>query len=291
MRKGMLYAASAFFCWGLFPLYFKILHEIPSLQILVHRVFWSLLFLLLVLTVLNRWTWLGPVLRQKKVLLGFAASALLLSGNWFVYIWAVNNGRVIDSSLGYFINPLVNVMLGFLILKERLRRGQWAAIALAALGVLWLTIQAGQLPWVALVLAASFGTYGLLRKTASLGALEGLTIETMLLFPLALGYLIWLTAQGQNSFFQSSWQTQVWLALAGPITAIPLLMFAAAARRIPLSLLGLFQYIGPTMQLLLGVWLFHEAFTLERAVGFIIIWSALALYSAEGWWQGRQKSA
>ena len=161
-------------------------------------------------------------------------------------------------------------MLGFLILKERLRRGQWAAIALAALGVLWLTIQAGQLPWVALVLAASFGTYGLLRKTASLGALEGLTIETMLLFPLALGYLIWLTAQGQNSFFQSSWQTQIWLALAGPITAIPLLMFAAAARRIPLSLLGLFQYIGPTMQLLLGVWLFHEAFTLERAVGFII---------------------
>lgn len=291
MRKGMLYAASAFFCWGLFPLYFKILQTIPSLQILAHRMLWSLVFLAIVLTFLGRWAWLPQVLKQKKVMLGFVASATLLSANWFLYIWAVNNGRVIDSSLGYFINPLVNVMLGYLLLQERLRRGQWAAIGVAACGVLWLTIQAGQLPWVALVLAATFGTYGLLRKTASLGALEGLSIETLVLLPVAGAYLLWLSLRGENSFFQVDANLQFWLAMAGPITAIPLLLFAAGARRIPLSMLGLFQYIGPTMQLLLGVWLFHEPFHSARMVGFVIIWSALALYTAEGWWHSRQPAA
>lgn len=290
MRKGMLYAASAFFIWGLFPLYFKILQSIPSLQILAHRMLWSLLFLAVVLGILGRWSWLPTVLRQKKVMLGFLVSATLLSANWFLYVWAVNNGRVIDSSLGYFINPLVNVMLGYFVLKERLRKGQWAAIALAASGVLWLTVQAGQLPWVALTLAATFATYGLLRKTATLGALEGLSIETLLLLPLALAYLGWLSAHGENQFFQVSWQLQVWLGLAGPITAIPLLFFAAAARRIPLSLLGLFQYIGPTIQLLLGVWLFHEPFSATRLMGFVIIWSALALYTLEGFWHSRQQA-
>lgn len=288
MRKGMLYAASAFFIWGLFPLYFKILHEIPSLQLVAHRMLWSLVFLFLVLTVLKRWAWLPPIFKQKKVVLGFFASAVLLSTNWFVYIWAVNNGRVIDSSLGYFINPLVNVMMGYLLLKERLRPWQWAAISLAACGVLWLTILGGQLPWVALTLAFSFATYGLLRKTASLGALEGLTMETIVLFPLAIGYLLWLSLHGSNQFTQVDLSTQVWLVLAGPITAIPLLLFAAAARRIPLSTLGLFQYIGPSMQLILGIVLFHEPFTFERFMGFAIIWSALALYTVEGIYQSRK---
>jgi len=288
MRKGMLYAASAFFIWGLFPLYFKILHEIPSLQLVAHRMLWSLVFLFLVLTVLKRWAWLPPIFKQKKVVLGFFASAVLLSTNWFVYIWAVNNGRVIDSSLGYFINPLVNVMMGYLLLKERLRPWQWAAISLAACGVLWLTILGGQLPWVALTLAFSFATYGLLRKTASLGALEGLTMETIVLFPLAIGYLLWLSLNGSNQFTQVDLSTQVWLVLAGPITAIPLLLFAAAARRIPLSTLGLFQYIGPSMQLILGIVLFHEPFTFERFMGFAIIWSALALYTVEGIYQSRK---
>ena len=288
MRKGMLYAASAFFIWGLFPLYFKILHEIPSLQLVAHRMLWSLVFLFLVLTVLKRWAWLPPIFKQKKVVLGFFASAVLLSTNWFVYIWAVNNGRVIDSSLGYFINPLVNVMMGYLLLKERLRPWQWAAISLAACGVLWLTILGGQLPWVALTLAFSFATYGLLRKTASLGALEGLTMETIVLFPLAIGYLLWLSLHGSNQFTQVDLSTQVWLVLAGPITAIPLLLFAAAARRIPLSTLGLFQYIGPSMQLILGIVLFHEPFTFERFMGSAIIWSALALYTVEGIYQSRK---
>lgn len=288
MRKGMLYAASAFFIWGLFPLYFKILHDIPSLQLVAHRMLWSLVFLFLVLTVLKRWAWLPPIFKQKKVVLGFFASAVLLSTNWFVYIWAVNNGRVIDSSLGYFINPLVNVMMGYLLLKERLRPWQWAAISLAACGVLWLTILGGQLPWVALTLAFSFATYGLLRKTASLGALEGLTMETIVLFPLAIGYLLWLTSTGANNFTQLDMSTQIWLVMAGPITAIPLLLFAAAARRIPLSTLGLFQYIGPSMQLILGIVLFHEPFTFERFMGFAIIWSALALYTLEGLYQNRR---
>jgi chloramphenicol-sensitive protein RarD len=289
MRKGMLYAASTFFIWGLFPLYFKILHEIPALQLVAHRMLWSLVFLFIVLTILKRWSWLPPLLSQKKVVLGFVASALLLSTNWFLYTWAVNNGRVIDSSLGYFINPLVNVMLGFLLLKERLRIIQWVAIGVAAGGVLWLTILGGQLPWMALTLAFSFATYGLMRKTSSLGALEGLTMETIVLFPLAFGYLLWLSGHGENSFTKVDLSTQVWLVMAGPITAIPLLLFAAAARRIPLSTLGLFQYIGPSMQLILGITLFHEPFKFDRFMGFAIIWSALAIYTAEGWYQSRKE--
>jgi chloramphenicol-sensitive protein RarD len=294
MNQGILYAAAAYASWGLFPLYFKALQTIPSDQILLHRMVWSLVFLVIVLAWRKQWGWLGEVMRKPKVLAGFAASAILLSTNWFIYIWAVNNGRVIDSSLGYFINPLVNVLLGFLLLGERLRPVQWLAVALAAAGVTWLTWQTGQLPWVALALAGSFGLYGLLRKTASLGALEGLALETLLLFPVALIYLVILTMEGRNAFMGAGTPQQLLLAAAGPITAIPLLMFAAGARRIPLSLLGMLQYIGPTLQLLLGVWLYHEPFGGARLVGFVLIWSALAVYSLESAWQawrGRPRAA
>jgi chloramphenicol-sensitive protein RarD len=287
MRTGIIYATLAFLCWGLFPLYFHALREVPPGQILAHRVLWSLLFLAIVLTVRRQWKWLPAVLRQPRVIAGFIASAFLLSVNWLMYIWAVNNGHVIEASLGYFINPLVNIMFGYLVLKERLRRGQWAAIGLAALGVAWLTWQAGTVPLIALILASTFGAYGLMRKTAALGALEGLSFETMVLFPLALGYVIWLSLHGQNSFVAASDQTRWLLLAAGPITAIPLLMFAAGARKIPLSVLGLLQYISPTIQFLLGIWLFHEAFTEARLVGFLLIWSALALYAAEGLWRNR----
>ena len=245
---------------------------------------WSLGFLLVVLAWRKQWTWLGDVLKRPKILAGFAASALLLSSNWFIYIWAVNQGRVVDSSLGYFINPLLNVLLGFLLLRERLRPVQWTAVALAAAGVTWLTWQGGHLPWIALALAVTFGLYGLLRKTAALGALEGLALETLLLFPLALGYLVVLTLHHDNQFLSAPAAQQWLLAAAGPITAIPLLLFAAGARRIPLSLLGLLQYIGPTLQLLLGVWLYHEPFGGVRVIGFALIWSALAVYSLEGLW-------
>ena len=288
----MLYAALSFLCWGLFPLYFRALNQVPPIEILAHRMLWSLLFLGIVLCVRRQWSWLGGVLARPRVTGGFVLSALLLSGNWFLYIWAINNGHVIDASLGYFINPLVNVMLGFVLLKERLRRAQWVAIALAACGVFWLTWQAGQLPWIALLLAFSFGCYGLMRKVAALGALEGLSFETMLLFPLAMGYVVWLTLHGQNTFITTSSDSTRWLlAAAGPITAIPLLLFASGARRIPLSVLGLLQYIAPTIQLLLGVWLFHEGFTAARLIGFCVIWSALALYVAEGLWTAKRGAA
>ena len=286
MRTGILSAGLAFLCWGLFPLYFHALSDVPPMQILVHRVLWSLLFLAIILTVRRQWKWLGELRSQPKVMGSFVISSLLLSGNWLLYIWAVNSGHVIEASLGYFINPLVNVMLGYLVLKERLRVGQWVAIAIATLGVLWLTFQAGQIPWIALILAASFGGYGLMRKTAALGALEGLSFETLILFPFALGYLGWLSLHGQNSFATVASDSTRWLLVAaGPITAIPLLLFASGARKIPLSVLGLLQYIGPTIQMSLGIFMFHEAFTAARLVGFVLIWSALALYAAEGMYQ------
>jgi chloramphenicol-sensitive protein RarD len=292
MRTGIINATLAFLCWGLFPLYFHALNEVPPGQILAHRVVWSLLFLAIVLTARRQWKWLPDMLRQPRVIGSFVASACLLSANWLVYIWSVNNGHVIEASLGYFINPLVNIMFGYLLLKERLRAGQWAAIALAVLGVAWLTWQAGTVPWIALMLAGTFGAYGLMRKTAKLGALEGLSFETMVLFPLALGYVIWLSLRGQNSFINSAADSTRWLLVAaGPITAIPLLLFASGARKIPLSVLGLLQYISPTIQFLLGVWLFREAFTAERLVGFLLIWSALALYAAEGLWRSRKLPA
>ncbi|SNS10077.1 chloramphenicol-sensitive protein RarD [Noviherbaspirillum humi] len=285
MQLGMLYAALAYVIWGAFPVYFKSLQAIPSIELVPHRMLWSLAFLFIVLAARRQWTWLGQALRRPKLVAGFLASSLLLSSNWFVYVWAVNNGRVVDASLGYFINPLVNVLLGYVVLGERMRPVQWLAIALAAAGVLWLTWIGGQLPWIALSLAATFGLYGLLRKTAVLGPLEGLALETLLVAPLALAMLLWLSWQGQTHFAQAPLATQLLMAAAGPITAIPLLLFAAGARRIPLSVLGLLQYIGPTLQLLLGVWLYHEPFGGARLAGFALIWCALAVYSAEGVWQ------
>ena len=282
MRSGIIYAALAFFCWGLFPIYFHALGEVPPLQILAHRMLWSLAFLLILLLLRRDWKWLA-IVRQPRVFFSFVLSALLLSANWLVYIWSVMNHHVIEASLGYFINPLVNIVLGYLILKERMRPLQWAAIGVAALGVAWLTWQAGTVPWIALFLALSFGGYGLLRKTAALGPLEGLSFETIVLFPLAAGYVIWLTVQGQNVFINTASDTTRWLLImAGPLTAIPLLLFATGARKIPLSILGLLQYLSPTLQFLLGVWLFKEAFSADRLVGFALIWSALALFAGEG---------
>lgn len=287
LRRGIAQASLAYACWGVFPLYFKALQAVPPLELLAHRVAWSLVFVGALLAWQRRWAWLGPALRDGAVLRSFGASALLIAANWFLYIWAVVNDRIVESSLGYFINPLVNVLLAALVLHERLRRGQWAAVALAAAGVAWLTWQAGALPWIALALACSFAGYGLLRKTAPLGALEGLAMETLMLGPLAIGVLALLAWQGSARFVDAGLGTQALLLAAGPVTAIPLLLFAAGARRIPFALLGLLQYIGPTLQLLVGVWVFGEPFGASQAVGFALIWAALALYSAEGWWQQR----
>jgi chloramphenicol-sensitive protein RarD len=291
MRSGLISAALAYAMWGLFPLYFHQLRSVAPLEIVLHRTVWSLAFLIVVLLVLRRGGALLAALREPRRAALFGTSALLLAANWLLYVWAVNNGRVIDSSLGYFINPLVNVLLGVLVLHERLRRVQWVAIGVAAAGVVWLTVRAGELPWIGLVIAATFGLYGLLRKTAPLGALDGLALETLLLAPLAAPLLAWWTLQGTSALATADATVIGWLLLGGPLTAVPLLLFAAGARRIPLATLGLLQYIGPTLQLALGVWWFDEPFEPTKLVGFGLIWAALALYSAEGAWRATRARA
>jgi chloramphenicol-sensitive protein RarD len=281
-NPGVLYATLAYLSWGLFPLYFRQVGQVPALEVVLHRTVWSLLFVLGALLVLGRWAWIRQVLKQPRVLAAFALSALLLSINWLVYVWAVQNQHVVDASLGYFILPLVNVALGFVFLRERPRPGQWLAVVVAASGVLWLTLQTGRPPWIALVLASSFGFYGLLRKVAKLGALEGLALETMMLAPAAAAVLGVWAWQGQGVLAQGGAVSIGLLALAGPLTAVPLLLFAAGARRIPLATMGILQYISPTVQLGLGVWLFGEAFESSRLLGFVMIWAALLVYSVEG---------
>ena len=283
MPSGPVAAAIAYILWGLFPLYIKQIDHLPALEIVLHRSAWSLVFVLGLLAVLRRFAWLGPVLRQPRTLALFLLSALLLGGNWLLYVWSVNSGRVLDASLGYFINPLVNVLLGYAVLHERPRPLQWVAVALAAAGVLWLALGVGHVPWVSLVLAVSFGLYGLLRKTATLGAIEGLALETLLLAPLAVGGLLWLAWQGQGHFGQPPLVDSAWLLLAGPFTAVPLLLFAAGARRVSLATLGLLQYVSPSIQFVQGVFLYQEPFSTGRGIGFLLIWTALALYSAESW--------
>ena len=291
MNTGIVYAALAYVAWGLFPLYFRQVAQVPSLEVVMHRTLWSLVFVFVVLAVRRQWAWMAAVLRQPRVQGAFALSAVLLSANWLTYVWAVQNHHVVDASLGYFLLPLVNVALGFVFLHERPRPGQWLAVAVAAAGVLWLTVQAGRLPWIALVLALSFGFYGLLRKVAVLGALEGLALETLVLAPVAAAVLGWWAWQGQGALLQADAPTLGWLLLAGPLTAVPLLLFAAGARLIPLATLGILQYISPSLQFALGVWFFHEPFQPARLAGFVLIWAALCVYTAEGWWAGRRGAA
>ena len=289
MNPGIVYATWAYIAWGLFPLYFRQVADVPALEVVVHRTLWALVVVLGLLALRRQWGWLGAVARQPRVLGAFALSAVLLSGNWLTYVWAVQNQHVVDASLGYFILPLVNVALGCVFLRERPRPGQWLAVAVAAAGVLWLAVQGGRLPWIALVLALTFGFYGLLRKVAVLGALEGLTLETLMLAPVAAIVLGWWTWHGQGALAHADVATLGWLVLAGPLTAAPLLLFAGGARRIPMATLGILQYISPTLQFALGVWVFNEAFEPGRVVGFALIWTALLIYSVEGW-RVRQRS-
>ncbi|UCE31063.1 MAG: EamA family transporter RarD [Burkholderiales bacterium] len=291
MRAGILYAFLAYLCWGLYPLYFRELQHVLVTETLLQRVVWSLLFVLIVLALRRRWAWLKSLWASPRQLIRFALAALVLTGNWLVFIWAQTHDRVIDASLGYFINPLVNVLVGAVLLHERQRRGQWFAVGVAGAGVLWLTVSAGQLPWVGLALAGFWACYGFLRKTARLGALEGLALETALLFPFALLGLALLAGHGESAFGAGSTSTRLLLIASGPLTSIPLLLFAAGARRIPFSLLGLLQYVGPTLHVIIGYWLFGVPFGADKLIGFSLIWSALALYTAEGLWRGRSRSA
>jgi len=287
--SGVLYAVSAYVLWGLFPMYFYWLRSVPAFEVLAHRMVWTLLFLLLVLLFKRHLGWIRLVCSQPKTLAWFALSASLISINWGLYIWAVEQQRVVDASLGYFITPLVSVMLGAVLLKECLQRLQWVCVGLAASGVIWLSWNAHSLPWIGLTLAITFGAYGLLRKLATLGTLEGLSLETALLFPLALAYLLFTWQTGTNTFVQAPPSLQVLLATTGPVTALPLLLFAAGARRLPLSTLGLLQYISPTLQFFCGLWFFNEAFDTGRLIGFCLIWLALIIFSAHSFWRSRQK--
>ncbi|HSQ71268.1 MAG TPA: EamA family transporter RarD [Rubrivivax sp.] len=255
--------------------------SVPPLEVVLQRSVWSLVFMLGLLTVLRRWGWLRGLAAQPRRLGLFALSALLLSVNWLIYVMAVQEGHIVEASLGYFINPLVNVLLGVAVLRERLRRVQWVAVALAAAGVLWLTLLTGRLPWIALVLAGSFGLYGLLRKTATLGAIEGFALETLLLAPVVVPALLWWTFTRQGVLVQGDAGLIGWVLLSGPLTTVPLLLFAAGARRLKLATLGLVQYLAPTISLLLGVWVFHEPFDAQRLIGFAFIWAGLALVSAD----------
>jgi chloramphenicol-sensitive protein RarD len=281
MQRGIVYAALAYVLWGLFPLYFMGLREVASLEVLAHRVVWSLVFLGAVLTARRQFGWLLPALHQPSLLGRFALSACLLALNWFVYIWAISQGRVLEASLGYFITPLANVLTGRLVLHEKLSRAQWTAVALATLAVLWMTLRLGAAPWIALTLAASFSSYGYLRKTAQLGALEGLALETLVLAPAAFAGLAWALWQDHSSFVHVGLGGQALLMGVGPLTAVPLLLFAAGARRLPLAVLGMLQYLGPSIQMVLGVFYFHESFGGARAQGFMLIWAACLIFSTD----------
>lgn len=288
MNTGIWYALGAYVLWGLFPIYWKWLHNVSALQIVGHRIGWSFIFLLLVIFISGKWTRFRSSLTPKALVV-YLASGLLLSVNWLIYVWAVNAGHIVETSLGYFINPLLSVLLGVLFFRERLRPMQWMSLGLAAAGVLYLTFVYGSLPWIALSLAFSFAIYGLVKKLAPLGSLFGLTIETGAVFVPALLYLLLIDVQGQGSFIHGGVTTSVLLVGTGLVTAVPLLMFASAVQRIPLSLVGIMQYITPTMQFLIGVFIYREAFTTSRLIGFSFVWVALLLFWVEGFLAKRGK--
>jgi len=295
-RRGLWVAAASFVLWGLMPLYWHLLTAVPSLQIVVHRIVWSALMVVGWLTWQRR-DWLRVALVQPRVAWMLALSGVLIAFNWGLYIWAVNAGHVVESSLGYFINPLVNVVFGVLFLRERLTRMQWISVAIATGGVLWLTVQYGHPPWIAIGLALSFALYGLIRKLAAVESIPGLGVESVYLFLPALAVLLWGEAHGSGGFIPfggiDSWGLglDALLVLAGALTALPLIGFAYAVRRVPLSVVGLMQYIAPTLQFLLGVLVFGEAFDRAHAVGFGLIWIALAIFAMDGLLRTRIKPA
>jgi chloramphenicol-sensitive protein RarD len=280
-RRGFLSGVGAYALWGLFPLYWPLLEPASPLEIMAHRIVWSLLFVAAIVWLRRRMSTVREALLDRRTRLALGVCSLVITVNWFLFIWAVNNHHVVEASLGYYINPLVTVLLGVFVLGERLRRLQWAAIAVAAAGVLWLTIEYGRLPWIAIVLALSFGTYGLAKKKANVGTAQSLAVETMVLAPLALGYLLVLQVGGGGTFLDNGVGHIALLVGSGVATALPLLCFGAAATRIPLSMIGMLQYLTPTLQFLIGVLLYHEPMTSQRWVGFALVWSALALFTAE----------
>lgn len=288
-RSGALAAALCYFLWGLVPLYWRQLADVNSLELIAHRHVWSLALLLVIVAVQRGFTKIAAALNSPRAVALNSLGAVLLTGNWLVYVWGVNTGHVIETSLGYFLVPLVNVAAGRFVLHEHLRRAQWIAIALAAFGVTLMIVQLGRPPWIALALASTWGGYSLMRKKSPLPAVTGLTVETLLLAPLAIAFLLWQHHTGAGALGRVDARTQGLILSAGVITAIPLLLFGYGARRIRLSTLGLLQYLAPTVQLILGVWFFHEPFSQSRVLSFAFIWAALALYTADNLLAQRQQ--
>ena len=289
MNKGIWYGIGAYVTWGLFPIYWKWLHAVPALQLIGHRILWSFVMLFTFIFLSQQWNAFRAMALKPRVLRVYLVAAILIGVNWLVYVWAVNAGYIVQVSLGYYINPLLNVLMGVLFLREHLRPSQWVPLGLAAAGVLYLNFAYGSLPWIALTLAFSFGLYGLVKKTAPLGSLYGLTLETGLLFLPALLYLLYSETTRQGAFLHSGAISDALLVGAGLMTTIPLLMFASAARRIPLSLVGILQYIAPTLQFLLGVLVYGEPFTHTQFIGFGIVWLALILFGVEGYLATRSR--
>lgn len=281
-QRGVILALAAYTMWGIAPIYFKSLQHVSAPEILSHRVIWSFVFLALLLMVSKGWGQVRAVLGRPKVVMLLLATSLLVGGNWLIFIWAVNNNYMLDASLGYFINPLFNVLLGMFFLGERLRPLQWVAVALAATGVAVQLIQFGSLPWIALALATSFGLYGLLRKKVNLDAATGLFMETSLLLPLALGYVFLFANSPTSDWTTNATSTNLLLMAAGIVTTLPLLCFTGAATKLKLSTLGFFQYIGPSLMFLLAITVYDESFTADKGYTFAFIWAALLIFSIEG---------
>ncbi len=284
MQKGTLYAIGAYISWGLLPIYWKWLRHVPAAQLLSHRILWSFLALFAVIGVAHHYHWsdFRAATLKPTIMRAYSVAAVLIGINWLTYVWAVTAGFIVETSLGYFINPLLSVLMGVLFLGERLRPWQWVAIALAVVGVLYLAFVYGSVPWIALTLAFSFGFYGLVKKTAALGSLYGLTLETGILLLPALSFLVYAEVSGQGAFLHTGLTADLLMVGAGLMTTFPLLLFAAAAQRIPLSQIGMLQYIAPTLQFLIGVLLYHEPFTLAKFIGFACVWIALLIFGLEG---------
>lgn len=296
-RRGLWMAIVAFLLWGVMPLWWHMMKSVPSLQIVMHRIVWSAVIVGAYMLWRDGRGWLRAALSKPRAAWMLAISGLLIGFNWGLYIWAVNAGHVIETSLGYFINPLLNVLLGVVFLRERLGRAQWASVAVATIGVAWLTLRFGQPPWIALALAGSFALYGLIRKLVAVESVPGLGVEGAYLFLPVLAMLAWIESHGQGGFAQplsaggfGLWMT-VLLIVSGGLTALPLVGFSYAVRRVPLSVIGLLQYIAPTLQFLIGVFVFHEAFDRDRAIGFAFIWIALAIFAIDGLLRARRAPA
>jgi len=287
MKRGIWLGIGTYTIWGLFPIYWKWLQHVDALELIAHRIGWSFIIMLVVMTLTNRWDKFRQQTTSPKLRWTFLLIAILIGVNWLVYVWAVNAGFIVEASLGYFINPLVSVTLGVVFLKERLRPWQWVPVGLAALGVIYLTLQLGALPWISLTLAFTFGIYGLLKKVTPLGPIQGMTLETGILFPVALGWLIFTQVRGDGAFMHTGLLPDLLMVGAGVVTTVPLLMFAAAAQAIPLSMIGILQYLAPTGQFLIGVLVFGESLSTQKLLGFSLVWLGLIIFAVEGWVHSR----